>query len=213
MITGFNTDIKHRGQVYHIQTEDKGMANPVIESLVYKGGEILGTRRSSYKNLVDEGFSERELTRLMEEQHKRVIFDIQHGRLDVAKDGITFDETNEDRTLDELVMDYLRTMAQQEKLRIKLPDSFEVLPGYPSEFVVSTRRHITLEPVPGAKVSVILHTAEKSLSLFTGTSDKFGKITARFTVPANLGAEATLVVSAQSEQGSDELKHTIRPAR
>src|SRR5471032_17484 len=40
VITGFNTDIKHSGKVYHIQTEDKGLQNPYVESLVYVGGEI-----------------------------------------------------------------------------------------------------------------------------------------------------------------------------
>ena len=44
VITGFNTDVKYRGVVYHVQTEDKGEANPLIETLIYKGGEILGSR-------------------------------------------------------------------------------------------------------------------------------------------------------------------------
>ena len=28
MITGFNNDIKHRGSVFHVQTEDKGTFQP-----------------------------------------------------------------------------------------------------------------------------------------------------------------------------------------
>ena len=47
MITGFNTDVKYRGVVYHVQTEDKGEGNPMIETLIYKGGEILGSRGAS----------------------------------------------------------------------------------------------------------------------------------------------------------------------
>mgnify|MGYP001768423458 CR=1 FL=1 len=35
MIVGFNTDIKYRNEVFHIQTEDKGANNPLIETLVY----------------------------------------------------------------------------------------------------------------------------------------------------------------------------------
>jgi hypothetical protein len=48
VITGFNTDIKHNEKVYHIQTEDKGLQNPYIESLVYVGGEILASKKTSY---------------------------------------------------------------------------------------------------------------------------------------------------------------------
>ena len=44
LITGFNTDVKYKGVVYHVQTEDKGVSNPLIETLIYKGGEILGSR-------------------------------------------------------------------------------------------------------------------------------------------------------------------------
>ena len=43
MITGFNSDVKYRGLVYHVQTEDKGAENPLIETLIYKGGEILAS--------------------------------------------------------------------------------------------------------------------------------------------------------------------------
>ena len=32
MVTGFNTDVEHAGRVYHVQTEDKGAGNPLIET-------------------------------------------------------------------------------------------------------------------------------------------------------------------------------------
>ena len=51
MIVGFNTDIKHRGRVYHAQTEDKGKDNPLIETLVYTKGQILDTREK--RNLTE----------------------------------------------------------------------------------------------------------------------------------------------------------------
>ena len=35
VLTGYNTDIEYSGTVYHVQTEDKGQSNPLVESLVY----------------------------------------------------------------------------------------------------------------------------------------------------------------------------------
>ena len=64
VITGFNTDVKYRGTVYHVQTEDKGAANPLVETLVYRGGEILGSRRLPYGQLAER--NEADITRLME---------------------------------------------------------------------------------------------------------------------------------------------------
>ena len=82
MITGFNTDIKHNDKVYHIQTEDKGLANPYIESLVYVGGEILASKKTSYAEKVKEGISETDIGTLMEHQHRTMIAAIKRGKFD-----------------------------------------------------------------------------------------------------------------------------------
>ncbi|MES1243218.1 MAG: hypothetical protein ABUT39_16515 [Acidobacteriota bacterium] len=55
MITGYNTDVRHNDVVFHVQTEDKGLGNPFIESLVYVGGQVLASKRSNYADLLSEG--------------------------------------------------------------------------------------------------------------------------------------------------------------
>ena len=88
MITGFNTDVKHAERVYHVQTEDRGVANPVIESLVYVGGEILLSKKSPYKDLITgDRVDEKALREMMDLQHRRVIEAIRRGRLDKGKVG------------------------------------------------------------------------------------------------------------------------------
>ena len=88
MITGFNTDVKHADRVYHVQTEDRGVANPVVESLVYVGGEILLSKKSPYKDLVaGDRVDEKALREMMDLQHRRVIEAIRRGRLDKGKIG------------------------------------------------------------------------------------------------------------------------------
>ncbi|MBK9063673.1 MAG: hypothetical protein IPL89_10845 [Acidobacteria bacterium] len=88
MITGFNTDVKHAERVYHVQTEDRGVANPVVESLVYVGGEILLSKKSPYKDLITgDRVDEKALREMMDLQHRRVIEAIRRGRLDTGKIG------------------------------------------------------------------------------------------------------------------------------
>jgi hypothetical protein len=82
MLTGFNTDVQHGSVVLHVQTEDKGSANPLIESLVYLGGQILDRERSNYQELLDSGRGTEAIVRLMERQHRSVIERIRGGRLD-----------------------------------------------------------------------------------------------------------------------------------
>jgi hypothetical protein len=106
VITGFNTDVKYRGVVYHVQTEDKGTANPLIETLIYKGGEILGSRRLPYADLLTGG-DEAAITKLMEDQHKGMIMEVKRGRFDLASDRTMM----EDLSLDDLVLAYLASRA------------------------------------------------------------------------------------------------------
>jgi hypothetical protein len=88
VITGFNTDVKHAERVYHVQTEDRGIANPVIESLVYVGGEILLSKKSPYKDLITgDRVDEKALRDMMDLQHRRVIEAVRRGRLDKGKIG------------------------------------------------------------------------------------------------------------------------------
>ena len=106
VITGFNTDVKHRGLVYHVQTEDKGKDNPLIETLIYKGGEILASRRLPYSELVRDRDAEKAISGLMEEQHKAMILEVKRGRFAPAEE-----RAKEDLSLDEIVLTYLAARA------------------------------------------------------------------------------------------------------
>ena len=92
VITGFNTDIEHEGVIYHVQTEDKGLARPIILSLVYDRGTILASKRSPYDDLLAGEFDEEQLAARLQRQHRLICAAIQAGRIDdlrkmTAKDG------------------------------------------------------------------------------------------------------------------------------
>lgn len=89
MITGYNNDIKHRGTIFHVQTEDKGEASAWIESLIYTGGRILARKRATYKQLLEEGADKPAIAKLMERQHRLMIRQIREGRFDEeTSDGV-----------------------------------------------------------------------------------------------------------------------------
>jgi hypothetical protein len=81
MLTGYNTDVSYGGVVYHVQTEDKGIGNPVILSLVYQGGTILAAKRTPYGDLIQAGqVDERELVKMLERQHRIIVAALQAGK-------------------------------------------------------------------------------------------------------------------------------------
>ncbi len=116
MITGFNTDVPYRGEVYHVQTEDKGKDNPMVESLIYKGGEILGARRTAYSKFLKNGYDEKTIVKFMEEQHRRVMEEVKRGRFDKDGGALLGDETDVgDQSLDQVILNYLASNTKDDE--------------------------------------------------------------------------------------------------
>ena len=107
MITGFNTDVSYKGTVFHVQTEDKGKENPIIESLIYKGGEILGSRRLPYQDMLQNGYDEKVVIKLMEDQHKTMIEEVRNGKFDASSDLLGDEAVVSDQSLDQVILNYL----------------------------------------------------------------------------------------------------------
>lgn len=78
---GCSTRVNYRGDAYIVQTQDKGPAAPYVESLIYKSGRLLATRRVSYAASLDEPDAKERIERLMEEQHKAILGQIVEGGL------------------------------------------------------------------------------------------------------------------------------------
>lgn len=81
MLTGYNTDFKFQGKVYHIQTEDGGINSPSITSLLYHQGAILASRKTSYADIIKADCLEEVVRELMMGQHKQMIRDLMQGKL------------------------------------------------------------------------------------------------------------------------------------
>jgi len=85
MLTGYNTDFKFQGKVYHCQTEDGGINSPFITSLLYFQGAILASRKTSYADILKADCLEEVVRELMMEQHKQMIRELMQGRLNVDR--------------------------------------------------------------------------------------------------------------------------------
>jgi hypothetical protein len=69
MLSGFNHNLRRKGKVYHIQTEDGGRENPQIVTHAFLGGVILDTVRQSYEDLLQTPDWETLLKNRMKAQH------------------------------------------------------------------------------------------------------------------------------------------------
>ena len=82
MLPGFNTNVRHRGVLFHVQSEDSGRAHPHVITHLYHGGTILFSEKSSYADHVDAGDLPTRVRELMESQHRSVLERLRSGVFD-----------------------------------------------------------------------------------------------------------------------------------
>lgn len=235
MITGFNTDIKHNEKVYHIQTEDKGLQNPYIESLVYVGGEILASKKTSYgEQLKSGGADEKWIGGLMEQQHRTMIAAIKRGRFDNPADATAAAATSggaipkptmsapmpdaaaaaaisEERSLDQVIIDYLASEAESEHLELSLMNQVDFVAGAPIELRVATKKSLSQSPISAAAIEVkVISTVEPPRVVFRGKTAADGTAVIRCTIPLFREGTAAVIISAQSDIGNDEVKQLVK---
>lgn len=294
MITGYNTDVRHGEMVLHVQTEDKGIANPFIESLVYVGGQVLASKRASYAELLAEGKDEKEIVALMDHQHRTMIAAIRHGKLDgklatliagrqtgqhpvvtpptavqplagrtaqmpvppplarppVAAPGrleagetvagagypsetlarpavaaavsLTPDTplepiavrpakpTAPERTLDQVILEYLTSEADQEQLVLLLEEERDLGLGQRATLVLRASSSKSGQPVAGTHVSVrMISTVVEPRVLASGRTDDRGVLALGFDIPQVGRGTSALIINAVSTIGRAELKHLL----
>src|SRR4051812_35709319 len=86
-LLGFNNNVRHRGRLFHIQTEDSGVRHPhVITHLYMDGGRILKTVKTSYAVHLGSDSLAEVVRELMKEQHKMMFIALRDGQFDDALD-------------------------------------------------------------------------------------------------------------------------------
>jgi hypothetical protein len=82
MILGFNHNVVYKGEVFHVQTEDSGAKNPHIITLLYRGGVILCSKKTSYADILKMDNFESVVEELMKAQHKEMMRRLKSGEFD-----------------------------------------------------------------------------------------------------------------------------------
>lgn len=76
MIFGFNTDVPANGKTYHVQTEDRGAKNPIVDSIIYLGGKIIDRVRSPYDFAMT---TQEQIETMVRHQHRELVESIRLG--------------------------------------------------------------------------------------------------------------------------------------
>jgi hypothetical protein len=235
VLTGYNTDIDHAGTTYHVQTEDKGRSNPIVESLVYARGEILYSRRTSYRELVDEEVESNAIATLMERQHHDIVDAIRHGRLTELSDdpgpvgddddtGISRDDVGppeatgepadapvDEPTLDEVILDYLAAQRGRAHLILHAVEKQDFVYGKDAEISISAVDSESNSVQSGVRITVLFKSTSepRRLVLAEGETDEEGVFRAATPLPEFSGGTSAVVITAESDLGQSEIKHLV----
>lgn len=239
MITGYNTDVKHNSRVFHIQTEDKGASNPCVESLIYVGGEILASKKTSYAEVLKNGRDDQAVQELMEQQHRSMIAAIQRGRFDGPNGTLQVPEgmavttptptpaaptpapavvreraeprVSGDRTLDQVILEYLASELTEEAIDVTLNPAPVFVAGRVVETRLRAESSLSRQPIAGAAVQVrVLSTVAKSATVFQGKTGSDGFCALTFPVPPLPSGEAAVVIRVTGSGGNAELKYPVK---
>jgi hypothetical protein len=237
LITGFNTDIKHGNRVFHVQTEDKGEENPFVESLVYVGGEIVASKKTPYSDSVRDKGTPGAIQEMMEDQHRKMIAAVQRGRFDsdtqTSRPGDKRDSLDsrpgppaeippgvvvvekagktEEKTLDQVILDYLASETSQEHLDLTLYSSPDFYLGETVEMRLKAETSLSRRPIIGAAILVkVISTVDKPLVVYQGKTTADGSCTATCKLPGYKSGNAALIIQATSDSGNSEIKYLLR---
>jgi hypothetical protein len=215
VITGYNSDVRHGTRVFHVQTEDKGLANPKIETLIYLGGEILDSYRGTYEDLLDEPqphIQDQVIQARMDEQHKSIIRDIKNGKYDTTPSDPQVAEQRvfNDRPLDQAILEYLAHEGDTDTLEMVLDQPIRPVFGRPFAFSIRARLCASQNPVPGADVIVrLISSFKKAGTLGGGKTDADGQFSTQVELPPSQPGHCAVVISCSSDFGNDEMRALI----
>lgn len=85
MIFGFNTDVKHGGTIYHVQSEARENER-LLQTQVFVRGRCVGKKATSYAGKSDATLGDAQKEQQLREQHRLVLDAIREGKLDQALD-------------------------------------------------------------------------------------------------------------------------------
>ncbi|MCB1056048.1 MAG: hypothetical protein KDD11_11150 [Acidobacteria bacterium] len=128
----------------------------------------------------------------------------------LAPPDMAADDGDGERTLDQVILDYLTSEADQEQLLLMVDGEQQLGLGQPVGLAIRTSSSKSGTAIPGAQVAVkMISTVSEPRTLVTGETDGEGALYLRFQIPNLEQGTAALIIVADSAIGTAEIKHLL----
>jgi hypothetical protein len=188
MLFGHNTNVTVGDAHYHVQTEDRGVAHPVIDTSVYLCGRVVHRRKNDYSDLLPLDADKKSiLKQRVDAQHAGIEEELRTGVL-------KFDANAEALAAPALKVQLLNGNGWLKGKRASLQVLVQDCEG---------------RAVQNAKIAAHFEGAATPVHA-NGVSGANGQAQIDFDMPALAGTEATLVVEANAVCGKGQLRFQLR---
>jgi hypothetical protein len=208
MIFGHNTDVKVGDTIYHLQTEDRGSANALIDTTVYCRGRVLHRQTNNYFDLLPLDTEREELLRKrIIEQHRTVAEEVRSGILHLEVPPLAAQEKPPARA-NASAAEPLKA-APAPELALELINAKTWLAGKRANLHVAVRKKQNGEAIDQALVTARVDGASEVTEFSTETGAD-GEARLEFEMPPLGGAESALVIEAKHANSKGHLKFQLR---
>ncbi len=200
MLFGHNSNVKAGDTTYHVQTEDRGATNALIDTTVYFRGRVLHRRTNNYFDLLPlNADSEQALKQRLDEQHRAVVEELRTGALHLA-----LPQDEKDSAL-AAAPDYA---SAHKVLLLELINAKTWLSGKRASLQIAVRNQ-TNQAVEGARVTARVDGAAE-ISEYSSETGPFGHAQFEFDMPRLAGADAALLIEALHGNARGHLRFQLR---
>jgi hypothetical protein len=115
-----------------------------------------------------------------------------------------------ERTLDQVILEYLTSEADQEQLLLQIEEERGLVLGARATLVLRAMSSKSFQPVAGTQISVrMISTVVEPRVLAAGRTDDGGVLSLGFEIPEVGRGTSALIINAVSAIGRAELKHLL----
>ena len=200
MLFGHNTNLKVGDILYHIQTEDRGAANALIDTTVYFHGRVLHRRTNNYFDLLPLNPDREQALKLrLDEQHRTIMEELRTGALQLAL-------PREEKT--PAAAPASNTASGTQVLRLELLNAKTWLTGKRALLQIAVRDQSN-KAVEGARVVARVDGGAEPTEFSTETGP-FGHAQFEFDMPRLTSPDAVLVIDAADRHSRGHLRFQLR---
>jgi hypothetical protein len=201
MLFGHNTNVKAGETTYHVQTEDRGTSNALIDTTVYFSGRVLHRRTNNYFDLLPLNPDREQALKLrLDEQHRAVVEELRSGALHLAL-------PREEKPVAPAAPAPAASSATH-VLKLELLNAKTWLTGKRALLQVAVRDHAS-QLLDGAIVTARVEGAAVPTELSTVTG-ALGRAQLDFEMPSLSSPEAAVVIEAFKGNAKGHLRFQLR---